>query len=395
MSTGGPVARERKNPSGAGLSVTQPGESVFTGGSTSTPGPESGRVSLPLTRCKNKKGVRMSRLARCSVAAALAVALLMMPPLAQAQTQWKFVSIIPAGQVFTKVFQELADDLTQQSNGRLQVTLYPAGELPYKGTEYLRTAGRGLVEMAEIVGGFTFGDAPQLVLPDLPYIALNDAEQQTLVADMLPVAETALRAHGVEPIAWGVYPRRQIVMRAPVKGLADFKGKKIRTAGGLEAEYLKVWNAVPSFVVWAEVYPAAQRGIVDGVMTATVAIETAKLYEVAPYFVKIDGPENHFFICVNDRAWKGLPADLQKTVKQVGGQWMQKWERIIVRGEDVKALERMQAKGQVKSVVSLTEAERQQTRQGVIPRLREYIKAKIGPDGVAAYEKLLTDLKLK
>jgi hypothetical protein len=30
-------------------------------------------------------------------------------------------------------------------------------------------------------------------------------------------------------------------------------------------------------------------------------------------------------------------------------------------------------------------AERRETRQGVIPRLREYIKAKIGPDGVAAY----------
>jgi TRAP-type C4-dicarboxylate transport system substrate-binding protein len=132
----------------------------------------------------------MSRPARCSVAAALAVALLMIPPVAQAQTKWKFVSIIPAGQVFTKVFQELAEDLTQQSNGRLQVTLYPAGELPYKGTEYLRTAGRGLVEMAEIVGGFTFGDAPQLVLPDLPYIALNDAEQQTLVADMLPAGRS-------------------------------------------------------------------------------------------------------------------------------------------------------------------------------------------------------------
>ena len=147
---------------------------------------------------------------------ALALAVVVTTPdvgAAQAKHQWKFVSIIPAGQVFTKVFQELAEDLTRKSDGRLQVTLYPAGELPYKGTEYLRTAGRGLVEMAEVVGGFTFGDAPQLVLPDLPYVALNEAEQQALVSTMLPVAEAALRAKGVEPIAWGVYPRRQIVMR--------------------------------------------------------------------------------------------------------------------------------------------------------------------------------------
>lgn len=337
----------------------------------------------------------MRRILRRELIVVLAAVLWLSPVVVRAETSWKFISIIPAGQVFTKVFQELAQDLTQKSGGRLKVTLYPAGELPYKGTEYLRTAGRGLVEMAEIVGGFTFGDAPQLVLPDLPYLALNEAEQKILVADMLPLAESALRAHGVEPIAWGVYPRRQIVMREPARGLADFRGKKIRTAGGLEAEYLKVWQAVPSFVVWAEVYPAAQRGIVDGVMTATVAIETAKLYEVAPHFVKIDGPENHFYIAVNQAAWKALPPDLQATVKQVGREWMDKWDRIIVRGEDVTALERMRAKGQIRSVVELTEAERRQTRQGIIPPLREYINAKIGADGVAAYDKLLTDLKLK
>ena len=319
---------------------------------------------------------------------------LLAPSAPLAQTQWKFVSIVPAGQVFIKVFQELAGDLTEKSGGRLQVTLYPAGELPYKGTEYLRTVGRGLVEMGEIVGGFTFGDAPSLVLPDLPYIALDDGESKVLRAHMVPVAQAALRSHGVEPIAWGVYPRRQIVMRAPVKGLADFKGKKIRTAGGLEAEYLKVWDAVPSFVVWAEVYPAAQRGIVDGVMTATVAIETAKLYEVAPHFIQIDGPENHFFIAVNQAAWKALPPDLQQTVKAVAAEWMDKWDRTIVKGEDPRALERMRDKGQVKSVVALTRAEREQTRRGVIAPLRDYVKTKIGPEGLAAYEKLLADLRL-
>lgn len=255
--------------------------------------------------------------------------------------------------------------------------------------------GRGLVEMGEIVGGFTFGDAPQLVLPDLPYIALTEAESKTLRARMVPVAQAALRSHGVEPIAWGVYPRRQIVTRTPVKGLADFKGKKIRTAGGLEAEYLKVWEAVPSFVVWAEVYPAAQRGIVDGVMTATVAIETAKLYEVAPHFVRIDGPENHFFIGVNQAAWRALPPDLQQTVKAVAAEWMEKWHRAIVIGEDPRALDRMRERGQVKSVVEITQFEREETRRGVIPRLREYISTKIGPDGLAAYEDLLADLKLK
>jgi len=333
----------------------------------------------------------MDRLARFLSFLVLALSL----PVAAAPTEWKFVSISPSGQIFAKVFQELAQDITSKTNGQVKVTFYPAGELPYKGTEYMRVTQQGLVQMAEVVGVFNFGDAPQLVLPDLPYLALNDHEEQILARDMMPVAEATLRKHGVEPIAWGVYPRREIVMREPVKGLADMKGKKIRTAGGLESEYLKVWGCVPSFTTWAEVYPAVQRGVIDGVMTATVGVQTAKLYEVAPYFFKIDGPVNHFYISVNRAAWDALSPELQKTVRQAGAEWTQTWEREIVQGADVQALQQMQSKGQIKSVVSLSQQEREQTRRAVIPLLREYVKAKIGSDGVSAFEKVLGDLGLK
>jgi TRAP-type C4-dicarboxylate transport system substrate-binding protein len=316
-------------------------------------------------------------------------------PAAAAPVEWKFVSISPSGQVFAKVFEELAQEITARTNGQVKVTFYPAGELPYKGTEYMRVTQQGLVQMAEVVGVFNFGDAPQLVLPDLPYLALDEHEEEILARDMMPVVEAALRKHGVEPIAWGVYPQREIVMREPVKGLADIKGKKIRTAGGLESEYLKVWGCVPSFTTWAEVYPAIQRGVIDGVMTATVGVQTAKLYEVAPYFFKIDGPANHFYVSVNRAAWDALSPELKKTVKQVGDEWTRTWERKIVKGADVEALQQMQSKGQIKSVVSLSKQDRERTRREVIPLLREYVKTKIGPDGLTAFEKVLGDLGLK
>jgi len=334
--------------------------------------------------------LRLARWLSC-----LLLASSMIGPAIGAPIQWQFISIIPAGQVFAKVFNELAQDITKQTDGKIQVTFYPAGELPYKGTEYLRVAQQGLVQMAEVVGVFNFGDAPQLVLPDLPYLALSEQEENVLARDMMPIAEATLRKHGVEPIAWGVYPQREIVMREPIKHLADLKGKKIRTAGGLESEYLKVWGAVPSFLTWAEVYPALQRGVIDGVMTATVGVQTAKLYEVAPYFFKIDGPVNHFYVSVNRAAWNQLSPDLQSKVKEIGAQWTKTWEREIVRGADVRALEEMRAKGEIKSVVSLSPEERKQTRRALLPVLHDYVSTKIGPDGVAAYEKVLSDLKLQ
>ncbi|MGH8802195.1 MAG: hypothetical protein ACREX6_07845, partial [Casimicrobiaceae bacterium] len=106
-------------------------------------------------------------------------------------------------------------------------------------------------------------------------------------------------------------------------------------------------------------------------------------------------PVNHFYVSVNRNAWNALSPELQKTVRRVGAEWTKTWERKIVQGADVEALEQMRSKGEIKSVVSLSQQERERTRREVIPLLREYVKTKIGPDGVAAFEKVLADLGLK
>ncbi len=333
------------------------------------------------------------------LASAMALLLAGMLPLgtaeAQQKHQWTFVSIIPAGQdSFIDRFKELAAEITKQTGGQIEVKFHAAGELPYKGPEHLRVTAKGMVEMSEVVGSMGFGDAPPLLLGDLPYLALNEEERKTLRDIMWPEIYAALRKQGVEPISWGAYPPRNIVLRDPIKGIEDLKGRKIRTAGGLEAEYVKQWGASPSFVVWAEVYPAAQRGIVDGILTAAVAIETSKLYEVAPHFLKIDGPVAHFYITVNQDSWKKLTPELQKTVQSVGDWWAARWQKLVVDEADNGAIKRMQDKGQIKSLVQVPPESHVETRRNLIPIYRSYVKEKVGPSGSAALERALAALKL-
>jgi TRAP-type C4-dicarboxylate transport system substrate-binding protein len=329
--------------------------------------------------------------------AAFAAALaLSAPAAAQPKHQWKFVSIIPAGQdAFIDRFKELAAEIGKRTNGQVEVSFFPAGELPYKAPEHLRVTGKGMIEMSEVVSSMAFGDAPALLLGDLPFIALNDAERKTVRGIVAPDITAALAKQGVVPIAYGAYPPRNIVTRNPVKSLAELKGVKLRTAGGLEAEYVKLWGAAPSFVVWAEVYPATQRGVVDGVLTAAVAIETSKLYEVAPYFLKIDGPVASFHITVNKASWDKLTPELQTQVKAVGDWWTDRWQKMVVEDADNGAIKRMQDKGQIKSVVQVPASVHVETRKGLVPVYRSFVKDKVGPEGSATLEKVLTALDVK
>lgn len=323
------------------------------------------------------------------------LALAAQPALAAAKYQWKFTNIIPAGQIYTEYFNQLAKKVGEASEGVVQVTNYPAGELPYKGTDLLKTCSKGLIQMAEVVAGFVFGEAPLLALPDFPYVALNEKEMAVFRQTAKPYIYEELRKKGVEPLAIVSYGPRQIVSRNPTNNLGDLKGQKIRTAGSLQDAYIKLWGGVPTFVVWAEVYPAAQRGIVDGIMTATLAIQQSKVYEVCPYFFKIDGPLMHQYICVNQKSWKALSKKHQENIRKAVEEWAKFWDQKVMHELDDVALKEMKEKGQIKTVTDLSLEERIKTRKELLPQLKEYVQKHMQPKGPEAFAKALKALKLE
>jgi TRAP-type C4-dicarboxylate transport system substrate-binding protein len=309
--------------------------------------------------------------------------------------RWKFTNIIPAGQIYTEYFNQLAAKITEVTNGEVEVTNYPAGELPYKGTDLLKVCSKGLVQMAEVVAGFVFGEAPLLALLDLPYVALNEEEMATFQKIAQPYVWEELRNRGVEPLALISYGPRQIVSRKPTNNLADLKGQKVRTAGSLQDAYIALWGGVPTFVVWAEVYPAAQRGIVDSIMTATLAIQQSKVYEVCPYFFKIEGPLMHQYMCVNKRAWDKLSEQHQQAIRKVFDEWAEFWDRMVMHELDNKALDEMRAQGQIKTVAELSLEERIKTREALLPQLKDYVNKHMQPNGPKAFAEALKALNLE
>ena len=337
----------------------------------------------------------MKRFFILSLAVMMVLAFTADSAMAAPKAKWKFTNIQPAGQIYTQYFNQLCANITKATNGEIEVTNFPAGELPYKGTDLLKTTSKGLIEMGEVVAGFVFGDAPILAMPDLPYVALNEAQMQNYRKEILPYIWDELRRQGVEPITWVSYGPRQIVSRKPTNNLADLKGQKIRTAGGLQDVYIKMWGGVPTFVVWAEVYPAAQRGIVDGVMTATLAIEQSKAYEVCPYFLKIDGPLMHQYICVNKKAWESLSPANQEAIRKVAADWKKFWDDKVMYELDEVSLKQMKDKGQIKAVAVLPEKDRIQTQKDLLPQLKEYVQKHMGPKGPEAFAKGLKALKLE
>ena len=79
---------------------------------------------------------------------------------------------------------------------------------------------------------------------------------------------------------------------------------------------LKAFRASPVPLDAAQVYPACQTHLIDGIDFPLVSIETYKMYEVVKYVSITNFSWVGFAMIANLDAWRRLPANLQEIVER-------------------------------------------------------------------------------
>jgi TRAP-type C4-dicarboxylate transport system substrate-binding protein len=107
-----------------------------------------------------------------------------------------------------------------------------------------------------------------------------------------------------------------IVVRKPVRHLADFKGMKIRVlASPFQLEMIKRMDASPVAMSLGDVLPAIQQGAVDGALGTIPVFGPLHYVDAAKYAVETDQPYVNVIVVMNKKWVDGLPPDLQKIIR--------------------------------------------------------------------------------
>ncbi|MCH5276929.1 MAG: TRAP transporter substrate-binding protein DctP [Desulfovibrionaceae bacterium] len=265
--------------------------------------------------------------------------------------QWRFFSYVSPSDFHAVMNKALAEDITKATNGRLTITHYGAGELPYKAGDILKAVASNQIQMGQVGAGLVAGDVPELDVFSVPFLCTSFEEFARAVEKIGDIPDKVLTDRfGVRVVMNWPIPGQNIWTTEKVSTLAELRGKKIRTWNPMQVDMLQQLGAVPTSIDPSEVVTALQRKVVDGAITSALTANDWKAYDITKFGFMLNFTMAHQVTLVNKKALDELPADLRKIVDDKIAEWT---PRYFAESEatDKKAMENMKAHG-----VTLTEA---------------------------------------
>ncbi len=263
---------------------------------------------------------------------ALSSALIATMPAHAADFEWKFYTYFAANDKPTELHKAFAEDVAKASKGRLKITVFASGELPYKAADVLRAVATDQVQMGDVALGFVAGDVPELNAFAMPFACTSmekfyDKAAPAVAADVESVLMSKFKTHAV--MQW-VMPPQQLWLVKPVSNIDGLKNLKVRSWNREQADMMKLLGGSGVTITPAEVIPALQRGVVDGAFTAAVPALDWKFNEVTKMGYMMNLTLAHQVVAVNDQALGKLPADLRQLVLDKTKEWTPKYRQALI-----------------------------------------------------------------
>ncbi|MCG8376636.1 MAG: TRAP transporter substrate-binding protein DctP, partial [Chlorobiales bacterium] len=241
--------------------------------------------------------------------------------------------------------------------------------------DMLEALGKGNFEVGHNVDAFFAGQDPGFA-PIFSAIALwSDPREVRVWIESFGGKEIMAKAYakyGVHYAGSTLIGAEPIMSKKALKSLADFKGLKIRTPGGLTTMLFQKLGASPMALRGGQIYSALDTKVIDAAEFVTMGENVGMgLHEVTKYvlYPSFHGPIAVVNYGVNQKAWDSLPDDLKAAFEMMVKEADYYYD-ILSAASDYKALETVKAKGL--EITTLSPAEMEQARQMSMEVALEY-----------------------
>ncbi|HIG73641.1 MAG TPA: TRAP transporter substrate-binding protein [Bacteroidetes bacterium] len=204
------------------------------------------------------------------------------------------------------------------SAGRLQIAVYPSGQLGSE-RECLELLQIGSLAMTKVSASVLEGFAPEFAVFSLPYLFRDEAHriaffESEVGRGVLDTTEP-FRFRGLTYYDAGA--RSYYTVDKPVRAPEDLAGLKIRVQESpTSMRMVREMGGSPTPISWGELYTALQQGVVDGAENNPPSFFLSRHYEVAPYYVLNEHTAVPDVLVIGTPVWNSLTEQEQAWLEE-------------------------------------------------------------------------------
>ncbi|WP_259371343.1 TRAP transporter substrate-binding protein [Parasphingorhabdus cellanae] len=242
--------------------------------------------------------------------------------------------------------EEFRRQLEQLSGGRMQVTIFPNGQLGSE-RELVELVQIGAVAMTKVSSLSLENFAPDMKVYSLPYLfddgahlwrALESDVGQEILGGLSPIL---LKGIGY----YDAGARSFYMTSGPVATPADIRGKTVRVLSS-EAlvQTIEAFGGAAAPIAFGELYAALQQGVVQGAENNPPSFLSARHFEVCQYFSLDEHVSAPDVVVMSQSIWDRLSVQQQGWVREAMNRSVA-FQRELWRRATDSALRDLEANG--------------------------------------------------
>ena len=243
----------------------------------------------------------------------IALALLIVPGAALAQTKWDMPTPYSDGEFHTRNVKQFAEDVKKNTNGALEITVHSNQSL-IKHPDILRAVSTGQVNIGEFLLGQFANEDPVFAADNVPFVAPGYDAAWKFYQAQKPTLEKKLQGRGLQLLYSVAWPGQGLYTKDPLKSAGDLKGQKMRTYSPLTSRLAELLGASGVQVQVSDVPQMFATGAMQAMVTSSATGTATKAWEFVKNYTKTNAWNPKNVVVVNQRAFSRLPKEQQQAL---------------------------------------------------------------------------------
>ncbi len=250
------------------------------------------------------------------------LALAIVIPLSVPALNIKMGTLAPAGSPWDDALRKLSASWSEQTNGRISVTIYPGAVAGGEG-DMIRKMRIGQLQAAAMTGSGLEGIVSDVFLLNVPFLFSSEAEADYVLDQITPRYKQLFAEKGFVLLGWTIAGWIDFFSREPVVSPADLQAQKLAVSG-VNPDQVQAWKNVGFHVIPLDtpnLMSALSSGMIDALYTSPLAAASYQWFGIANNMCALNIAPLTGAIIISERTWRQIPesyrADMESSAQAV------------------------------------------------------------------------------